>query len=191
MDLTKVMSISGKSGLFKIISQSRASIIVESFADGKKMPVFAHHRSSVLEDISMFTYTEDIPLKNVLWSIYQKEEGKPVSIDLKSDSETLKAYFEEVLPDFDQDRVYASDIKKVLAWYNQLLEQDMISEPVEEEEEKPEEETSKEEKEVAAEEKDTEEKKPATKKPAATKPAATKKKASAKGKAGEKKDDKE
>ncbi len=192
MDLTKVMAISGKSGLFKIISQSRASIIVESFADGKKMPVFAHHRSSVLEDISMFTYTEDIPLKNVIWSIYQKEEGKPVSIDLKSDNETLKAYFEEVLPDFDQDRVYASDIKKVLAWYNQLLEQDMISEPVEEEEEKPEEETQKEEKEAAAEEKAPEEKKEAKeKKPAAKKPAATKKKTPAKGKAGEKKDDKE
>jgi hypothetical protein len=133
MDLTKIMAISGKSGLFKIVSQSRGSIIVESLTDGKKIPVFATHRSSVLEDISMFTYTEDIPLKKVLWSIYQKEEGKEVSIDIKADGSTLKSYFESVLPDFDQERVYPSDIKKVLTWYNQLLAHNLISEPVEEE----------------------------------------------------------
>jgi len=134
MDLSKVMAISGKSGLFKIISQSRGSIIVESLTDGKKLPIFATHRSSVLEDISMFTYTEDIPLKKVLWSIFQKEDGGKVSIDLKADGNTLKNYFESVLPDYDQDRVYASDIKKVLAWYNQLVEHNLVSEPIEEEE---------------------------------------------------------
>jgi len=134
MDLSKIMSISGKSGLFKIISQARGGIIVESLSDGKKMPVFASHRSSVLEDISMFTYTEDIPLKNVLWNIFQKEDGKEVSIDLKADGSALYDYFESVLPEFDKDRVYPSDIKKVLAWYNQLLQHDLISEPKEEEE---------------------------------------------------------
>ena len=134
MDLSKIMAISGKSGLFKIISQARGGIIVESLSDGKKMPVFASHRSSVLEDISMFTYTEDIPLKNVLWNIFQKEDGKEVSIDLKADGSALYDYFESVLPEFDKDRVYPSDIKKVLAWYNQLLQHDLISEPKEEEE---------------------------------------------------------
>ncbi len=136
MDLSKILAISGKSGLFKIISQTRGGLIVESLSDGKKMPVFAAHRSSVLDDISMFTYTEDVPLKKVLWSIYQKEDGKEISIDIKSDENVLFDYFESVLPEFDRDRVYASDIKKVLAWYNQLLEHDMISEPEEDEEEK-------------------------------------------------------
>ncbi|MFW5706411.1 MAG: DUF5606 domain-containing protein [Bacteroidota bacterium] len=134
MDLSKVMAISGKSGLYKIISQSKASIIVESLTDGKKMPVFATHRSSVLEDISMFTYTEDVPLKKVLWNMYQKEDGKEASVDTKADANELKQYFEEVLPDFDQERVYPSDIKKVISWYNQLLKHDMISEPKDEEE---------------------------------------------------------
>ncbi len=134
MDLSKIMAISGKSGLFKIISQARGGLIVESLSDGKKMPVFASHRSSVLEDIRMFTYTEDIPLKNVLWSIFQKEDGREVSIDLKADGSALYDYFESVLPEFDKDRVYPSDIKKVLAWYNQLLQHDLISEPKEEEE---------------------------------------------------------
>lgn len=133
MDLSKVMAISGKSGLYKIVSQSRGSIIVESLVDGKKIPVFATHRSSILEDISMFTYSEDVPLKKVLWAIFQKEEGKNVSLDLNDNNE-LKAYFESVLPDYDKERVYASDIKKVFVWYNQLLEHDLISEPKEEEE---------------------------------------------------------
>lgn len=137
MDLSKIMAISGKSGLFKIVSQTRGGLIVESLSDGKKMPVFATHRSSVLEDISMFTYTEDVPLKNVLWSIHQKEEGKNASLDLKADANQLHDYFESVLPDFDRERVYPSDIKKVLQWYNQLIEHDLISEPVEEEQEEP------------------------------------------------------
>ena len=133
MDLSKIMSISGKSGLFKIVSQSRGSVIVESMTDGKKMPVFTTHRSSVLEDISMFTNDEDIPLKDVLWNIHQKEEGKAVSIDPKSGQEQLKAWFEEVLPDYDRERVYPSDIKKVISWYNLLLENQLIAEPVKEE----------------------------------------------------------
>lgn len=135
MDLSKVMAISGKSGLFKIVSQTRGSIIVESLADGKKMPVFATHRSSVLEDISMFTYTDDVPLKEVLWKIYQQEGGKALSIDMKASADELKAYFETILPDYDQERVYASDIRKLFSWYNLLLEHEMISEPETEEKE--------------------------------------------------------
>ncbi len=151
MDLSKVMAISGKSGLFKVVSQSRGSIIVESLADGKKMPVFATHRSSVLEDISMFTYTDDVPLKEVLWKIYQKEGGKALSIDLKASSDQLKEYFEAILPDYDQERVYASDIRKLFSWYNLLLEHDLISEPVAEEAEEEKEATDEAAKEEAPE----------------------------------------
>lgn len=133
MDLSKVMAIAGKSGLFTIISQSRGGVIVQSLNDGKKMPVFATHRSSILEDISMFTHTEDVPIKQVFWKMYQIEEGKKASIDPKADGSELKNYFETILPDFDQERVYPGDIKKVITWYNQLLEHDMISEPKEEE----------------------------------------------------------
>lgn len=177
MDLSKIMAISGKSGLFKIISQARGGLIVESLTDGKKMPVFASHRSSVLEDISMFTYTEDIPLKNVLWSIFQKESGKEISIDLKADGSVLYDYFESVLPEFDKDRVYPSDIKKVLAWYNQLLEHDLISEPKEDEE-------SEAEKEEATE--NTPAKKKAEEKPKAAKKTAAPKKTTAKAEGAKK-----
>lgn len=131
MDLTKIMAIAGKSGLFKIVSQTKGGLIAESLVDGKKIPVFATHRSSILEDISMFTYTEDVPLKKVLWSIFQKEAGKVSSLDPKADNSKLHAYFESVLPDYDKERVYPSDIKKVISWYNQLVAKDLISEPVE------------------------------------------------------------
>ncbi len=133
MDLSKIIAISGKSGLFKIVSQTKGGLIVESLNDGKKLPVFATHKSSVLEDISMFTYSEDVPLKNVLWNIYQKEEGKPATVDPKADGKKLRDYFESVLQDHDKERVYTSDIKKVIGWYNQLLEHDLISAPKEEE----------------------------------------------------------
>jgi hypothetical protein len=181
MDLSKIMAISGKSGLFKIISQARGGLIVESLTDGKKMPVFASHRSSVLEDISMFTYTEDIPLKNVLWSIFQKEDGKEISIDLKADGSVLYDYFQSVLPEFDKDRVYPSDIKKVLVWYNQLLQHDLISEPKDEEEAEAAEKTDKEETADAAAPK-----KKAEEKPKAPKKAATPKKTAAKAEGAKK-----
>jgi hypothetical protein len=132
MDLSKIMAISGKSGLFKIISQTKGGLIVESLTDSKKIPVFASDRSSVLEDISMFTYDEDVPLKNVLWNIFKKEEGKQASIDPKADGNKLREYFESVLQDHDKERVYTSDIKKVIGWYNQLLEHNLVTEPEEE-----------------------------------------------------------
>ncbi len=128
MDLSKILAISGKSGLYKIVSQSKSSIIAESLEDGKRMPIFASQRSSTLEDISIFTNNEDLPLKDVLWRIYEAEEG-PTSIDHKSDNETLQDYFESLIPEYDKERVYPSDIKKVLMWYNILLKHDLISKP--------------------------------------------------------------
>ncbi len=126
MDLSNILTIIGKSGLFKVVSQTKNGLVVESLTDGKKIPVFLSDRSSALEDISIFTITEDIPLKEVFLKIFEKEEGKPC-IDPKENAGKLKAYFETILPDYDQERVYISDIKKVFAWYNLLLEKGMIT----------------------------------------------------------------
>ncbi len=126
MDLSKILTISGKNGLFKVVTQSKSGLIVESLSDGKRLPVFASDRSSSLEDISIFTTGEDVPLKQVLLTIFEKENGKP-SIDAKSDQGALRAKFEEILPDYDRERVYASDIKKVFAWYALLLEKGLIT----------------------------------------------------------------
>lgn len=158
MDLSDILTISGKSGLYKVVSQTKTGLVAESLTDGKKIPVFLSDRSSALEDISIFTLTEDIPLKEVLLKIFEKEAGKPC-IDPKEDPAKLKAYFETILPDYDQERVYLSDIKKVFAWYNLLLEKEMIKP------DEPEAEGNAEEK-PSEEEKPKKEKKPAAKKPA-------------------------
>ncbi len=134
MDLSKIMTISGKGGLFRVISETRSGMLAESLTDGKKTPVFAADRSSLLEDISIFTSEGDVPLKEVLWKIHEHEGGQP-SIDPKSDPATAKARFGEILPEYDKDRVYMSDIKKVFAWYNLLLEKGLITEPESEKEE--------------------------------------------------------
>lgn len=141
MDLSKIMTIAGKSGLFKVLSETRNGLLVESLTDGRKMNVFATDRSSLLEDISIFTLEGEKPLKEVLWTLYELEDGKP-SIDPKEDPEGAKARFEEAVPEYDKERVYFSDIKKVFAWYGILLEKDMISKPEEEKTEAEEKDTS-------------------------------------------------
>lgn len=120
MTLEKVIAISGKPGLFEIISQSKSGVIVESLSDKKRFPVNSLHNISTLNDIAIYTYEAEIPLKEVFCSIFDKEDGKE-SINPKSSKNDLLNYFSEVLPDFDQERVYASNIKKVLAWYNSLV----------------------------------------------------------------------
>lgn len=132
MDLSKILAISGRGGLFRIISQSKGGLIVESLSDGKKIPVFATHRSSILEEISVYTEDDDVPLKDVLWRLHQHENGTKTSVNLKSGGNELSEYFSRVMPEYDRDRVYPSDIKKILGWYNLLLEHDLISEPVDE-----------------------------------------------------------
>jgi len=126
MDLGKILTISGKNGLFSVVTQSKTNIIVESLIDGKKIPVFPTDRSSTLHDIRVFTYGEDMPLKNILLKMYEKEDGKP-SLDPRSEPEQLRAYFETIVPDFDKERVYNSDIKKIFSWYNLLVEKGLIS----------------------------------------------------------------
>ncbi len=133
MDLSKIMTIAGKSGLFKVLSETRQGMLVESLTDGNKTHVFASDRSSLLEDISLFTTEGDKPLKEVLWIIYEHEGGKALP-DPKLDAGATRAKFEALLPDYDKNRVYFSDMKKVFTWYNILLEKGLITKPEEKDE---------------------------------------------------------
>lgn len=119
MALKDIMAISGQSGLFKFVSQARNGIIVESLVDGKRTLVSASAKVSALSDIAIFTNSGEKPLREVLDLIKEKENGGP-TIPHKSSNEELKKFFLQVVPDFDTERVYVSDIKKVVAWYNQL-----------------------------------------------------------------------
>ncbi|MBE0638788.1 MAG: DUF5606 domain-containing protein [Bacteroidales bacterium] len=134
MDLTKILSIAGKPGLHMNVGQTKSGLIVESLADGKRFPAFAHEKMSSLAEISIFTTDEDVPLIDVLKNIYEKYDGKP-AISPTSSGEQLKNFMKEVLPNYDADRVYTSDIKKLVSWYNQLAEKEMLDfagEPAEE-----------------------------------------------------------
>ena len=142
MDLTEIMSISGKPGLYKMISQTKNGMLVESMLDQKRFPVFAHEKISSLEEISIFTETEDLPLKDIFKKINDLLEGGK-ALSHKSSPEELKEFFDDVVPDYDKERVYVSDIKKVIQWYNLLHEKDMLD-FTEDEEEKEDEEESKE-----------------------------------------------
>ena len=125
MDLSKILSISGKPGLFLLVSQTKNGALVESLVDGKRQPAFSNERISSLEDISIFTTEEDVPLTRVFQTIFTKEDGKEC-ISSKSDNKQILAYMREVLPNFDQDRVYISDMKKLFTWYNLLNSKGLI-----------------------------------------------------------------
>ncbi|MBN1951484.1 MAG: DUF5606 domain-containing protein [Bacteroidales bacterium] len=141
MNLKDILAISGKGGLFKFISQAKNSIIVESFTDGKRMAVHSSAKVSALEDIAIFTETEEVPLGDVFSRIFEKEGGKE-TINHKSSPEELKAFLESVLPEYDRERVYVSDMKKLVQWYNQLVSLNLL---IPKEEEKKEEEKAAEE----------------------------------------------
>lgn len=119
MDLSKILSISGKPGLYLLVSQTKTGALVESLLDGKRQPAFSHEKISALEDISIFTIEEDVPLKKIFQLIYAKENGGEC-INPKSDNKMINAYMEEILPSYDRDRVYVSDMKKLFNWYNIL-----------------------------------------------------------------------
>ncbi len=126
MDLSKILSISGKPGLFKMVGESKNSIVVESLSDGKRIPAFSHERISSLKEISIYTDNEDMPLEDIFKNIYEKYDAKAVENPKKMSSDKLKSLFAEVVPEYDKDAVYASDMKKVISWYNQLLEHDIL-----------------------------------------------------------------
>lgn len=119
--LKKIVSISGKPGLYQVISQGKNMLIVESLTDKKRLPAHASEKVVALGDIAMFTQGEDKPLAEILEAMKQQENGAQASIDPKADAETLRAYFAGIVPDFDRDRVYPTDIKKLIQWYNCLI----------------------------------------------------------------------
>ena len=126
MDLSKILSISGKPGLYLMVGEAKNNLIVESLIDGKKTPSFAHDRVSTLKEISVYTDTEDVPLEKVFKGIFDYTNGKPVENKKKSSGDTLKKTFVEILPDYDRDAVYVSDIKKIFTWFNLLLEKELL-----------------------------------------------------------------
>jgi len=132
MNLKEIMAIAGKPGLFKMVAQAKNGIIVESIIDQKRIQAFTHDKISSLEEISIFTETEDKPLKEVFQAFYEKLEGKATA-DFKGDNSKLKAFFEETLPEYDKERVYVSHMQKVVNWYNLLVAHDLLnfSEPEE------------------------------------------------------------
>lgn len=123
--LKGILAISGQSGLFKLVAEAKNNIIVESLDSGKRMPAYSTTKISALEDIAIYTDTADVPLKEVFQIIAEKENSGQ-TIDHKSTAAQLKAYFAEILPAYDRDRVYVSDIKKVIQWYNVLQEKEML-----------------------------------------------------------------
>jgi hypothetical protein len=125
MDLSKILSISGRGGLYKVVSQSKNAVIVESLTDRKRFPAFGHERMSSLEEISIFTTGEDKPLKDVLKAFHEKLEGKP-ALDPKAGDTELVKQFGEIVPDYDPDRVYHSDIRKMISWYNLLVANEIL-----------------------------------------------------------------
>lgn len=120
MEFSKIISVTGKPGLFKILSQAKTGVIVESLIDGKRMPIAATHNVSLLENIAIYTYETEVPLGEIFKTIADKENGKQ-AISHKESADALKSYFSEILPNYDDERVYTSNIKKVIQWYNTLV----------------------------------------------------------------------
>ena len=121
MSLKKILAISKKPGLYKLINQNRGGYVVESMIDSKKRFVMIDESLSLLSEISIYTLEDELPLMEVFKKIFIKEQGKATTVSPKSSNEDLESYFFSVLPNFDEDRVYSSDIKKILSWYNLLL----------------------------------------------------------------------
>lgn len=137
MDLSGIISIAGMSGLYKVVAQTKNGLIVESITDKKRVPVYSTNKVSTLDDVRIYSTGDDVPLKDVLQKIYDKENGGQ-SIDHKLPDAELKSYFKTAFPEYDEDRVYVSDIKKVINWYNALQKQGLLEKKEEKvEEEKP------------------------------------------------------
>lgn len=120
--LKTILSISGKPGLFKLVSHGKNMLIVESLADKKRVPAYAKDKVISLGDIAIYTEEAEVPLHEVLTNVKNKENGQPSSLNpSQAKADQLRAYMAEILPDFDRERVYPSDIKKLLNWYNLLI----------------------------------------------------------------------
>lgn len=119
--LKRILSISGRKGLYRLVKQGRNMLIVESLIDGKRMPAYGSDKIISLGDVSMYTTGEDIPLPKVLTLLKEKTEGKPVDVDSLADDKDIRDYFATILPDYDDERVYTTDIRKLFNWYNILI----------------------------------------------------------------------
>lgn len=127
MSLDKVLSISGKPGLYELKIQTRTGFIAESLVDGKRSTIGLKHNVSLLSEISIYTYSGEVKLFDVFKSIATKENNGP-AVSHKDDNSILVEYFREIMPEFDEERVYVSDIKKVLNWYNIVQKKGMFTE---------------------------------------------------------------
>jgi len=152
MNIKGIIAISGRPGLFKVVAQSKNSVIVESMIDKKRFPAYASEKISTLEDISIFTYDDDVKLLDVFKSIFEKYEGG-TCISHKSDAKELSKTLIEILPNYDQERVYPSDVKKIFQWYNLLHSEGLMT--IEEEKTTVVEETEKPVKEVKSKKEET------------------------------------
>lgn len=119
--LKEILSISGKPGLYKLVSQGKNMLIVESLIDGKRIPTYSKDKVISLGDIAIYTEKEEVPLSQVLESLKTLENGAVCQIDPKADNQVLRNFMEKVLPEYDKDRVYPSDMRKLFAWYNILV----------------------------------------------------------------------
>lgn len=126
MSLNEILSIAQKPGLFKLVTQTRGGFIAESLIDGKRISVNLRNNVSLLSEIAVYTLTEEVPLREVFNKIKEKENGTETSVSHKDSKDALEEYFFDVLPDYDEDRVYVSDIKKIIRWYNLLQQNDLL-----------------------------------------------------------------
>jgi len=127
MSLEKILSIAQKPGLFKLVAQTRGGFIAESLIDGKRISSNLRSNVSLLSEIAVYTLTEEVPLREVFKKIKEKENGVQTSVSHKDNKDALEEYFFEVLPEYDEDRVYVSDIKKIIKWYNLLQKNDLLN----------------------------------------------------------------
>ncbi len=125
MSLDKVLAISGKPGIYSLKTQTRSGFVAESLVDGKRLSVGIRHNVSILSEIAIYTLSQELPLREVFQKIKEKENGAQ-TISHKVSKDELEAYFFDLIPDYDEDRVYPSDIKKVVQWYNILQKNDML-----------------------------------------------------------------
>lgn len=132
--LKNVLSISGRPGLFRLVNRGKNMLIVESLTTGKRTPAYAHDKVISLADVSIYTNEDDTPLAGVLEAVKVKNGGNPVDVKALGNDDKVREYFGEILPEFDRERVYTTDIKKLFSWYNLLLEAG-ITDFVEKEEE--------------------------------------------------------
>ena len=123
--LKEIISITGKPGLYKILSSQKSMLIVESLVDKKRMPSHPREKVVALGDIAIFSDSGEVRLGDVFEKMKEKENGAAASVDPNAEAENLQTYFAEILPDYDRNRVYPSNIKKIISWYNLLIQNDL------------------------------------------------------------------